>query len=126
MPNAIEMIESTQVSQLMGSALPELKDEVSFLQAQNNPYQCLSLLSDYTRHAVEVSDDDALERSFQFAAQLYSEGAVAVRRAVENVYVYTLSHLLQAAPAQWAKLMERLPRALRNVYYAQVLPASGC
>lgn len=120
------MIQAPEVSQVVAKALPELKNEVSSSSCCNNPYECLHVLSDYTRHAVETANEEAVKKSFEVANQLYADGDAPVKRAVENVFVYSLSHSLPHSPDRRARLMNQIPPALRHIYHGQVCSVTGC
>ena len=75
---------------------------------------------------LQGANEDALQRSLQLAALLYTEGEGKVRRAVENVFVYALTQALPMVHTNRAKVLGQLPQPLRHAYFAQVHHTGGC
>lgn len=75
---------------------------------------------DYTRNKMHEHNLSATRKCFDVAASLHADGDPSVRRAVENVFVYALSELMDAHGASRGEVMPLLPQSLRELYAKQV------
>ena len=89
-------------------------------------YASVNLFLHYTRDKVHEHNDQVAKKCFRLADKLYRHGDRAVKRAVENVFVFSLSSVLQSCGRERPEVLPLVPRSLRNVYLKQVLHQHGC
>jgi len=63
----------------------------------------------------------AAQKCFTLAAKLYKKGNVAVKNAIENVYVYSFSHAFFHDEQKRKEVMEIIPLPLYELYKKQVI-----
>lgn len=116
--NQATMISPGEACQLVQQEIPEV---ASRLPHDCDIYSALSVVQEYAHQNAREKNYSRLRQCFTVAASLYETGSSAVKCAVENIFVYSISRLYAQTPEVKARIKEMIPEPLRNIYTAQVL-----
>lgn len=118
------MITQFEVATYLENEIPEIKTDFQNATgpAINNIYLAIKCLAQFTRRMVLEHNDLMTRRCLTVATKLYKNGNNNVKNAVENIYVYSFSSLLNSCADGKArnKLQARLPVGLYKIYLHQV------
>ena len=105
-------------------AIPEISSDL-VLSRKRNAYDMMNTLTAFTCQNINEHNYNVVKRCFQMADKLYSKGNTMVKNAVENVFVYSFSKMLNTYPAEKKQLFAIIPITLYSLYIAQVYQ-KGC
>jgi hypothetical protein len=114
------MIDQTELPIYMQKVLPELSGSLKG-ETCKNVYSTVRLLSDYTHDNIATQNFKNVKKCFVIAEKLYNKGNEAVKTAIENVYVYSFSHMLFIDEARKRILLGLIPITLYTLYVKQML-----
>ncbi len=112
------MIAPADVAPYIRQQIPELSGD---LPEASNVYSTMKLVRDHACQLARAGNIAGLKQCFSLAESLYERGSGAVKCAVENVFVFSLSRLFMAAPESREQVKAILPGSLRSLYMAQVM-----
>lgn len=112
------MISSEEACQYIQQEIPEI---ASALQGEAGIYHTLNAVREYACENAKEHNYSRLQQCFSLAASLYEKGSGAVKCAVENVFVYSMSRIFSLAPEDKQRIKSLMPQSLRSLYMAQVL-----
>ena len=102
--------------------LPEIKEDLTSLSPTFNILKSIQCLADYTRSKVVQHNEQAVKKCFSIAENIYAGGNSIVRAAMENVFVYSFSSLLNlGSRAEKRELQALIPICLHTAYVQQIL-----
>lgn len=111
-----------EVPACMEDELPEIKEELSHVASSVNAFKALQCLADYTRKMVSLHNYSIVKKCFAVAEHIYDAGNAVVKNAVENVFVYSFSSIINRCEAQErTQLHAIMPLSLYSVYVRQIL-----
>jgi hypothetical protein len=117
------MFTPDEIQPWIGNQLPQLKED---LGTTHTLYQSIQVLTDYTKRMALAHDFKMVARCMALVTKIYNKGNNLVRDAVENVFVYSFSSMMQACnTAEWRITQSYMPSELYAVYLRQVL-RSNC
>jgi hypothetical protein len=87
------MITEKEVPEVLGEELPEMKIELD--ENNENIFNVFNCFYNYTKRCAEIGNINKLKLCFLIAAKLLRKGNNAVKSAVENVYVFSVSSLIE-------------------------------
>jgi len=110
-----------EVPACIADELPEIGNELKTVPS-SNVFKTLQCLAGYTRRMIAVHNYGAVRRSFTLAEKIYNHGNTVVRNAVENVFVYSFSAMLNRCEEKEVPAIHAMmPLSLYSVYVRQVL-----
>ena len=115
------MINQFEVPMYLKEALPEIEKDLKLTDDPANIYQAIHIFLDYTFKKVKEHNMAVVKKCFFLAEKLYSKGNKVVKCAVENVFVFSLSHLPVENQKDKKAVMGLIPGSLYSVYMQQVL-----
>jgi hypothetical protein len=89
-------------------------------EQSKNLYKLMQRFADITKSLVLQGNIKRAEKCLRVANALFINGNFIIKNAVANVYIYSLSQLLDSKTEQANKLMAILPFSLRKEYEHQV------
>jgi hypothetical protein len=89
-------------------------------EQSKNLYKVMQRFADLTKTLILLGNIKRAERCLRIANALLTSGNIIIVNAVANVYVYSLSSLLDHRDENCLKIMDLLPLALRKEYEHQV------
>ncbi len=118
------MITQIQVPLFLEERLPEIKPALQKAAgpAVNTVFTAVQCLTDFTRRMIKEHNDSMTARCLSLAGRLYIKGNDVVRTAVENIYIYSFSSLLNSCDdcKQRNKLQAAMPTGLYKAYVKQI------
>ena len=111
------MITSDEASEFAQAALPDIASRFS---PGRDIYNTLQIIREYACEQAKEHNYSLLQKCFKLAEALYEKGSGAVRGAVENVFVYSLSRILSLVPEDKQKIKSLMPASLQTLYMNQV------
>lgn len=112
------MISPEEACQYVQQHIPEISRS---LESEAGIYHTLNAVREYACEKAREHNYSRLQDCFALAAALYEKGSAAVRCAVENVFVYSLSRIFTLAPEDKKRIKSLMPASLQSLYMAQVL-----
>lgn len=113
------MINQLEIPMYLEEALPELAIDMDE-NKKNNPYDLMNTLMAFTCKNINGHNFKIVKRCFQLADKLYNKGNMAVKNAVQNVFVYSFTTMFERYPAEKKQLLAILPITLYSLYIAQI------
>lgn len=114
------MIDQTELPIYMQRVIPELSGPLNEDNGKN-VYNTVRLLSDYTSTNIVNQNFKNVKKCLSIAGKIYNKGNEAVKGAIENIYVYSFSHMLFSDEARKRILLGLIPVNLYTVYVKQML-----
>ncbi len=114
------MINQQELSGYINQSIPELAGMCTSAQALE-PNEIARQMINYASSHEKVNDLNAAKNCFMLAEHLYSNGDKAIKNAIENVFVYSLSHKFFYDETRRNNVMRILPNSLYEMYKKQVI-----
>ena len=118
------MINQIEVPMYMEEEIPELAGVLRQSNKFLNVYQTMNVFLEYTCQKITEHNTAVVKKCFLLAEMLYDKGNRIVKNAIENVFVYSFSHLPCKDKKATAQIMGLIPGTLYSVYMHQVLKTS--
>jgi hypothetical protein len=101
---------------------PEIRNELKMVAPSGNVFKTLQCLAGYTRRMIAVHNYRAVRKSFLLAEKIYNHGNTVVKNAIENVFVYSFSAMLNRCEEQEVPVIHAMmPLSLYSAYVRQML-----
>ena len=91
------MLRECEVRYLICQDVPALSVELSYIKDQNDVYGLIECLTGYTKTLINQDKINEVEQCFKAAYELLHEGNRLIQLAVENIFIYSVSHLLEVS-----------------------------
>src|ERR1043165_651323 len=106
------MISTEEACQYVQQEIPELSDSIP---PENGIYHALNVVREYACENAREHNYNRLQKCFNLTTALYEKGSSAVKCAVENVFVYSISHIFSIAPEDRQRIKALMPRKLQSL-----------
>ena len=110
------VIQEADVKTILADSIPELHiahaEECTLCNV-------LERFADYTIELIKKGNLAIISDCFNAAGQLYEEGSIEVKNAIENVYVFSITIFFDMAHAASKQVKELLPACLKKEYHKQ-------
>ncbi len=93
------MLPDSKISQLISQQIPGLTNTLWQYQVSAPLYEVIHVFADYTRRMIRGGQLNEAKKCFTIAGVLYHNGSGMLRNAIESVYLYGLSPLLDTVHA---------------------------
>lgn len=114
------MINQQELPGYIQQSIPELSGMCNKANC-SSPYDIAGQMVKYTTNNILQHDLNHAKECLTLAEHLYLKGNVAIKNAIENVFVYSFSHTFFHDEVKRKKLMDILPASLYKLYKKQVL-----
>lgn len=94
------MITQYEVPVRLVEALSGIEKELKRISPTLNIFKSIRCLVNYTRNKVAQHDLKLLKKCFFITEKIYTQGNVNMKSAVENVFVFSLSLIMNACNVQ--------------------------
>ncbi len=116
------MINQYEVPAYLLDELPGIAQELKTFSPTLNIYKTVQCLANYTKSKIVQHDLGTVKQCFAIAENIYVKGNELVRSAVENVFVFSFSALLNIGSREDKKELQAImPVCLHTLYVQQVL-----
>lgn len=115
-----KIITENEVTDILGTEIPEINDEIHSLQC-SNAYKSLGCLAKFTKKCAETGNMVKLKACFSVAETLLHKGNNIVKSAVENVYVFFISSLIEITSPIQNQITKMLTGNLKIAYQKQTM-----
>ncbi|MGK6352157.1 DUF7674 family protein [Parapedobacter sp. DT-150] len=116
----METINQNELSSIIESELPEVKDEIVHLTAKDNVAGAMQIVATYMRDMMQEKKLAKVVRCMKLVGWLYGRGNDRVRDIIANVFVRSFNGLRNACSQwEWVQLREQMPANLYSVYVYQ-------
>lgn len=103
------------------TVIPEAAAEISGAGALKSPFTLIRIITGHTRKMVVQHNEIMVRKCLKLMDKIYTKGDRAVKNAVENVFIFSLDHILSACNAPERKqLFRKVPINLYSAYIKQV------
>ena len=117
-------ITENELLGILRKELPEINSELKRIIGAENIYKTLKGFANYTKRCAKTGNIEKLKLCFTVADKLISKGNDKVKSGVRNVYLISVSSLLEIASPIQDQVNKMLPKNLRAAYQKQIM-ASG-
>lgn len=118
------MIKETEVLEVLGNELPDINPVLEKTEDVNNIYKAMQCFAGFTKSLVSKGDFKEVKHCFHVAENLLKHGNSTVINAIENVYICSLSSILDLTNPVSLKVKSLLTDSLKKEYRRQV--GSSC
>lgn len=115
------VITENEVPDILGEDLPEINFELEKVSARANIYNVLQSFAAYTNRCADLGNIKKLRSCFVTAEKLMSKGNNLVKSAMENVYVFSVSSLLELVSPIQEQVKKMFPDNLKKAYTKQIV-----
>ena len=116
------MITQYEVPICLIKELPEIETNLKRNYNTLNVFKSLQCFANFTRNKVVEHDFTVVKKCFSTIDNIYRKGDTAVKDAIENVYVFSLSFIMQGCNREERRhLHSIMPMTLYTSYVNQVL-----
>jgi hypothetical protein len=116
------MMNQFEVSACLADKLPEIKPSLKNSFDTLNVYKSIQCLVNFTKEKFIQHDIQAVKKCLSAAEYIYAKGNRLVKNAIENVFVYSLSSLLNLGNKEERQQVRSfMPLHLYTAYVQQVL-----
>jgi hypothetical protein len=116
------MINQYEVPALLVDELPEIENDLKSFSPTLNIFKSIQCLANYTRAKLLQHDLKAVKQCFAVADEVYVKGNAMVKNAIENVFVFSFSSLMNLCDNDERKQVQAImPLDLHTAYVQQVL-----
>ena len=91
------MLPDSKISQLISLQIPGLTYVMWQFRVTAPVYEVIHVFTDYTKRMIRGGQLNEAKKCFTIAAVLYRNGSNLLKNAIESVYLYGLSPLLDTA-----------------------------
>ncbi len=111
-----DRISENEISDILGDGLPEINRELEKIAGAHHIGKTMLCFARYTLKCMETGNLNMLNACFNIAETLLSKGNQAVKTAVENVYVFSVSSVLEMASPWQTQIKYIIPTTLKNTF----------
>ena len=116
------MITQYEVPVCLIEEVPEIETDLKRSYNTLNVFKSLQCFASFTRNKVVAHDFKVVKKCFSTIDNIYVKGDKAVKDAIENVYVFSLSFIMQGCSREERALLHSMmPLNLYTTYVNQVL-----
>jgi hypothetical protein len=115
------MISEKETAEMLGEYFPELLPELKKQGVMNSIHKTLSCFVDYTKKCAYSGNTEELKRCFALANDFITKGNSLVVSAMDSVFVFSLSLLLDGLTSLQLKVKGMLSEGLTRMYYRQIM-----
>jgi len=117
-------IEEDQILDLLGNEFPAINMELEKLPNARNIYVSVKCFAEFTKQLINNGNLSDVKQCFNVAEKMLLEGNKTVKNAIENVYIFSMSSILDFASPISNKIKRMMNKGLLSEYKRQVC-ASG-
>ncbi|MBV7528550.1 hypothetical protein [Chitinophaga sp. sic0106] len=103
------MLPDSKISQLLGHQIQGLAVAMEQHNGRGKVSKVIHSFADYTGQMIRLGKTAEVQRCFTMAAVLYHNGSALLKNAIESVYIYALSPMMQY------QTKNLLPATLRRI-----------
>lgn len=116
------MLNQYEVPAYLAEKIPGMEQELKTVSPTLNIFKTIQCLASYTRKKVTQHDFTAVKKCFAIAEDVYMEGNTQVKNAIENIFVFSFSSILNLGSNEEKRQLQALmPLHLHTAYIKQVL-----
>jgi hypothetical protein len=116
------MINQYEVPTYLVDELPEMEKELKAFSPTLNIFKSIQCLANYTKNMLIQHDLKTVKKCFEVADEVYVKGNALVKTAIENVFVYSFSSLMNLCGKDEGKQLQAImPLYLHTVYVKQII-----
>lgn len=108
------MLPDSKISQLISLQIPGLTYVMWQYRVTGPLYEVIHVFADYTKRMIHGGQLKEAKRCFTIAGVLYRNGSGLLRNAIESVYLYGISPMLDTVQGN-RPLKELLPATLQHL-----------
>ena len=114
-------ITENEMVEILLEKFPEINSELGKTNGTENIYKTLQCFANYTKGCAKTGNINKLKLCFIIADKLISKGNNKVKLAVKNVYLISVSSLIEMVSPIQEKVKKMLPENLKNAYLKQIM-----
>jgi hypothetical protein len=113
------MIRESEVINILGEKIPEINAELEKLPHTGNVYKSVQCFADFTKELIHTGNLKGVKHCLNVAETMLEDGSLAVKNAIENVFLFSLSAVLDLTSPVSQAVKEMLRGPLRKEYNRQ-------
>lgn len=113
-------IIENQFIDILGDELPEINPELEKLSSPRDIYVSVNCFAEFTKQLIKKGNLSEVKHCFNIAEKMLLEGNKTVKNAIENVYLFSMSSILDFTNPLSRKIKGMMNKALLTEYQKQV------
>lgn len=113
-------IVENQFLDILGNELPEINPELEKLPDPRNIYVSVKCFAEFTKQLIKKGNLSEVKHCFNVVEKMLLEGNKTVKNAIENVYLFSMSSILDFANPLSHKIKGMMNKALLIEYKRQL------
>lgn len=114
------MIKDSQVRDVITTEIPRMAVDLSMLKDDSSLCKAIACFADYTRDAIQDHDIDEAIACFDTAYELLRDGSATVQNTVINIYVNSVSRLVECTQTVEDNIRMRFLRLFGEEYFSMI------
>jgi len=103
------------------TVLPETAAELSGAQTLKSPFALIRVITSHTRKMVVQHNELMIEKCLKLVDRIYRKGDLAIKNAIENVFIFSLDNILfSCTAAERNRVFSKIPINLYTGYVKQI------
>jgi hypothetical protein len=117
---SIHLIRENEVLDLLENEFPLINSELKSTSNSVDVYKSIRCFAEFTKTLIFNNNFTEVKHCFNVAEKMLQQGNNTVKNAIENVYVYSMSSILDMATPLSKKTKEIMNDSLRREYNRQI------
>lgn len=106
---------------VISAAIPEVTEELTKEAAIKHSFALIRIITCYTRKMVAQHNEQMIEKCLKLVDRIYTKGDLAIKNAIENVFIFSLDHILfSCSAAARSRISGKIPLNLYTGYVQQI------
>lgn len=116
----METINKKELSFIVASELPEIRDEISQIRSKENVAGVMQAVVNYMRDMAYGKQIDKIVRCLKLVGWVYGRTDNTIRDTISNVFVRSFNGLRnRCSNWDWTRIRQQMPSNLYSVYAVQ-------
>jgi hypothetical protein len=106
---------------MLADELPEIKESLKTHIIIGDILNTIQVLTDYTERMLQLHNIPVVAQCMKVADKIYTRGNIAVKNAIENIFVFSFSSMRTICTREeWKLVQAKTPVTLYSTYVRQV------
>ncbi|RYD99522.1 MAG: hypothetical protein EOP54_03825 [Sphingobacteriales bacterium] len=114
-------MNQNEAAAAISTAIPEVTEAITKDGAFKNPFALIHIITQHTRKMVVQHNELMTEKCLKLVDRIYTKGDLAIKNAIENVFIFSLDNILfSCSAAERNRVFSKVPINLYTSYINQV------
>ncbi|MBB6370867.1 hypothetical protein [Chryseobacterium shigense] len=110
----------TEAVQEIAEIIPDFENEL-MKDAPQNSYSVIQIFTERIKNMIRYNDQNILFESLQKMDKIYTNGDIALKNAVEGIFIYSLDNFTAFCGGEYRKVIfSHISKDLQQIYSRQI------